>query len=138
MAVKNLHEIYKCSVCGNMVEVVHVGGGILSCCNKEMILQTENTTDAAIEKHVPVVERNGNKIKVKIGEVPHPMEEAHYIEWIEILVDLASSATAPADSLSYKQFLHPGDAPEAEFEIPVEAEKITAREYCNLHGLWKK
>ena len=138
MAVKNLHEIYKCSVCGNMTEVVRVGGGVLVCCGKEMILQVENTTDASVEKHVPVVERNGNLVKVKIGETPHPMEEQHHIEWIEILADLPATATVPADTFSYKQFLHPGDAPEAEFEIPAEAVGIIAREYCNLHGLWKK
>jgi len=145
MAVKKLNEIYKCSVCGNMVEVIHVGGGVLVCCGKEMILQEENTTDGAVEKHVPVIEREGNKVhpiksaeadgeavfnrvKVKIGEVPHPMEEAHYIEWIEIL----------ADGISYKKFLQPGEAPEAEFEISTDVSEITAREYCNLHGLWKK
>lgn len=128
MAVKNLHEVYKCSVCGNIVEVLHVGGGVLVCCGQEMILQQENTTDGAVEKHVPVVERDGNKVKVKIGEAPHPMEEKHYIEWIEVL----------AGDISYKKFLHPGEAPEAEFDLPDGAGEITAREYCNLHGLWKK
>ena len=128
MAVKNLNEVYKCSICGNMVEVINAGGGILVCCGKEMVLQTENSTDGAVEKHVPVVERNGVKVKVKVGEVPHPMEDKHYIEWIEIL----------ADGISYKKFLKPGEAPEAEFEIPTEVTEIVAREYCNLHGLWKK
>lgn len=128
MAVKKINEIYKCSVCGNIVEVVHVGGGILVCCGKEMILQTENTTDASVEKHVPVVEQIGNKLKVKIGEVPHPMEDAHYIEWIEVLVD----------GVSCKKFLKPGDLPEAEFELSAVTGEISVREYCNLHGLWKK
>jgi superoxide reductase len=128
MAVKNLHEVYKCSVCGNIVEVVHVGGGALVCCGKEMELQVENTTDGALEKHVPVVEKEGNKIKVKVGEVDHPMEETHYIEWIEILID----------GISYKKFLKPGDQPMVEFCITTESDNITAREYCNLHGLWKK
>jgi superoxide reductase len=128
MAVQNLHEVYKCSVCGNIVEVVSVGGGVLVCCGQEMVKQEENSTDGATEKHVPVVERDGNKVKVKIGEAPHPMEDKHYIQWIEIL----------ADKISYKKFLKPGDAPEAEFDLPAGAGEITAREYCNLHGLWKK
>lgn len=128
MAVKKIHEVYKCSVCGNIVEVVHVGGGALVCCGKVMIWQEENVTDGAVEKHVPVIEKNGNQVKVKIGEAPHPMEEKHYIEWIEIL----------ADGISYKKLLHPDEAPEAEFEIPEESGEIIAREYCNLHGLWKK
>ena len=144
MAVKKINEVYKCSVCGNIVEVVHVGGGVLVCCGKEMILQTENTIDGAVEKHVPVVERNGNsvhpikstevddeavfnRVKVKIGEVTHPMEDKHYIEWIEVLVD----------GISYKKFLKPGDESLAEFEIPAEVGEIIVREYCNLHGLWK-
>lgn len=138
MAVKNLNEVYKCSVCGNMVEVVHVGGGVLVCCGKEMILQNENSTDAATEKHVPVITRLGSKVTVTIGEVPHPMEEKHFIEWIEVLVTLPATANAPADTISFKHFLHPGDIPEAEFDIPEEAEEVVAREYCNLHGLWKK
>jgi superoxide reductase len=125
MAVKELNEVYKCSVCGNMVEVIHVGGGQFVCCNKPMVLLEENTTDAAQEKHVPVIEKTESGVKVKVGSVPHPMEDAHYIEWIELL----------ADGRSYKKFLKPGDAPEAEFKIT--AEKITAREYCNIHGLWK-
>jgi len=120
-----LNQIYKCSVCGNMLQVIHVGGGQLVCCNKPMILLVENTTDAAQEKHVPVIEKTKKGIKVKVGSVPHPMEEAHYIEWIEII----------ADGRSYRKYLKPGDAPEAEFCL--EAESITAREYCNLHGLWK-
>lgn len=121
-----------------MVEVVHVGGGVLVCCGKEMILQVENSVEAATEKHLPVVERVGSKVMVKIGEVPHPMEEKHNIEWIEILVTLPATANAPANTISYKHFLFPGDLPETEFDIPEEAEEVVAREYCNLHGLWKK
>ena len=121
-----LNQIYKCSVCGNMLQVIHVGGGQLVCCNKPMILLVENTTDAAQEKHVPVIEKTKKGIKVKVGSVPHPMEEAHYIEWIEALID---------DGRVYRQFLTPGKAPEAVFKI--DANTITAREYCNLHGLWK-
>lgn len=126
MPVKNLNEVYKCSVCGNMVETVHVGGGELVCCGKPMVLQKENTVDAAQEKHVPVIEKTDNGFKVKVGAVAHPMEEAHHIEWIELI----------ADSVSYRKFLKPGEPPEAEF--CVKADKVTAREYCNLHGLWKK
>jgi superoxide reductase len=124
MATKRL-QVYKCSVCGNMVEVIHAGAGELTCCNQPMNLQVENTTDAATEKHVPVVEKTKGGVKVLVGVVAHPMEEKHYIEWIELIVD----------GKVYRQFLSPGDTPEAFF--PVEGEKITAREFCNLHGLWK-
>jgi superoxide reductase len=117
--------IYKCEVCGNIVEVQHSGKGELVCCGQPMKLFKENTTDAAKEKHVPVVEKTGDGFKVKIGSVAHPMEEKHYIEWIEII----------ADGKAYRQFLKPGDPPEAIFKI--DAQEITAREYCNIHGLWK-
>jgi len=120
-----LNEIYKCNVCGNIVEMVHTGAGQLVCCGQPMILQVANTVDASKEKHVPVIEKTDKGVKIKIGSVPHPMEEAHFIEWIEII----------ADGKSYKKFLKPGDAPEAEF--CVEAENIKARAYCNLHGLWE-
>jgi len=120
-----LNQIYKCSVCGNIVEVVHAGAGELVCCGQPMELLKENTTDAAQEKHVPIIEKTENGIKVTVGEVPHPMESEHFIEWIEIL----------ADNKAYRKYLKPGDAPEAEFCI--KASEITAREYCNLHGLWK-
>jgi len=123
--VKEKLEVYKCSVCGNMVEVVFVGGGELVCCGKPMVLQKENTVDAAKEKHIPVIEKTSDGVKVKIGAVQHPMEEKHFIQWIELL----------ADGKAYRQFLKPGDAPEAVF--CVKADKVTAREYCNLHGLWK-
>jgi len=118
-------QIYKCNVCGNIVEVLHTGAGQLVCCGQPMQLLEENTVDAAEEKHVPVIEKTENGVRVKVGEVPHPMEEDHHIEWIEII----------ADGRSYRKFLKPGNVPEAEFEI--RAEEITAREYCNLHGLWK-
>jgi len=120
-----LNQIYKCNVCGNIVEVVHTGSGELVCCGQPMELLKENTTDAAQEKHVPIIEKTENGIKITIGEVPHPMEEEHFIEWIEIL----------ADGKSYRQYLKPGNTPEAEF--CVDTSEITAREYCNLHGLWK-
>ncbi|MDY6879508.1 MAG: desulfoferrodoxin [Thermodesulfobacteriota bacterium] len=118
-------EVYKCELCGNIVEVLHGGKGELVCCGQAMKLFKENTVDAAKEKHVPVVEKADDGYKVKVGEVPHPMEEKHYIEWIEII----------ADGKVYRQFLTPGDAPEATFRI--QADKVTAREYCTLHGLWK-
>jgi len=118
-------QIYKCNMCGNMVEIIHAGLGELVCCGQPMVLMKENTVDAAKEKHVPVIEKIDGGVKVKVGEVAHPMEEKHLIEWIEII----------ADGKSYRQFLNPGDAPEATFLI--EADQITAREFCNLHGVWK-
>ena len=118
-------EVYKCELCGNMVEVLHGGGGELVCCGEAMVLLKENTVDAAKEKHVPVVEKVDGGVKVKVGDVEHPMEEKHYIEWIEIIVD----------GKAHRQFLNPGEAPEATFQI--EADNVVAREYCNLHGLWK-
>ncbi|TLM68111.1 MAG: desulfoferrodoxin [Deltaproteobacteria bacterium] len=122
--MSKLNEVYKCSLCGNIVEVVHAGPGALVCCNQPMTLLTENTVDASREKHVPVIEIGATAITVKVGSVPHPMEAAHYIEWIELI----------ADGKIYRQQLQPGQAPEATF--PVVASKVTAREYCNLHGLW--
>lgn len=121
-----LNEAYKCTICGNIVEVVHAGGGGLVCCGQPMNLQSENSVDASHEKHVPVVEETENGIKVTIGSIAHPMEDTHYIEWIEVIVD----------GKSYKHFLRPGDTPEAEFKIA--GDNITVRAYCNLHGLWKK
>ena len=118
-------QVYKCEVCGNIVEVLHEGKGELVCCKQPMKLFVENTVDAAKEKHVPVVEKTADGVKVKVGSVDHPMEEKHYIEWIEII----------ADGKAYRQFLNPGQVPEATFNIS--AEQVTAREYCNLHGLWK-
>jgi superoxide reductase len=117
--------IYKCEVCGNIVEVLHSGKGELVCCGQPMKLFKENTTDAAKEKHVPVVEKTKDGFKVKVGSVAHPMEEKHYIEWIEII----------ADGKAYRQFLKPGDAPEAFFKM--DAANVIARGYCNIHGLWK-
>ena len=120
-----LNEIYKCNVCGNIVEVVHASAGQLVCCEKPMELQKENTVDAAQEKHVPVIEKTENGFLVKVGSVDHPMEESHYIEWIEAIID----------GKVYREQLKPGDKPQAEFCI--KGETIQAREYCNLHGLWK-
>ncbi|MBP7584783.1 MAG: desulfoferrodoxin [Spirochaetes bacterium] len=118
-------EIYKCDKCGNIVEVLHEGVGELHCCGQAMKLFTENTTDAAKEKHVPVIEKTADGVTVKVGSVDHPMEEKHYIEWIQII----------ADGKSYRQFLNPGDKPTASFKVA--GASVTAREYCNLHGLWK-
>ena len=118
-------EVYKCELCGNIVEVLHGGDGELVCCGQPMVQLIENTVDAAKEKHVPVVEKVSSGIKVKVGDVPHPMEEKHYIEWVEII----------ADGKAYRQFLNPGETPEATFDV--QADQVTAREYCNLHGLWK-
>lgn len=118
-------EVYKCEVCGNIVEVLHEGKGELVCCGQPMKLFKENTVDAAKEKHVPLIEKTATGWKVMVGSVAHPMEEKHYIEWIEVM----------ADGVAYRKFLKPGEAPEAEFCIA--ADRITAREYCNLHGLWK-
>ena len=123
MATKVL-EVYKCTLCGNMVEVIHQGEGELVCCGQPMNLLMENSVDAAQEKHVPVVEKIDGGFKVTVGSVAHPMEEKHFIEWIELI----------ADGKAYRQFLNPGDAPEAVFAI--NAESVTAREHCNLHGLW--
>jgi superoxide reductase len=118
-------EVYKCGVCGNIVEVLHAGKGNLVCCGQPMNLLVENTVDAAKEKHVPVIEKVEGGVKVKVGEVPHPMEEKHWIEWVEII----------ADGKTYRQYLNPGETPEATFNVT--ADQITAREYCNIHGLWK-
>lgn len=120
-----LKQIYRCNICGNIVEVLHAGVGQLVCCGQPMELLTEKTEDVGLEKHVPVIEKTEKGMRVKVGSVPHPMEQKHYIEWIEII----------ADGRLYRKFLNPGDRPEAEFEIT--AEKIEAREYCNIHGLWR-
>lgn len=118
-------QIYLCKVCGNVVEVLRAGEGTLVCCNQNMVLQSENTTDAAQEKHVPVVEIEGDQLTVKVGSVPHPMEESHYIEWIELIEGPQTTHV----------HLSPGDAPEATFPKP--EGDFVVRAYCNLHGLWK-
>jgi len=118
-------EVYKCEVCGAIVEVLQGGGGSLVCCNKPMILLQEQTADQATEKHVPVVQKTASGMKVVVGSVPHPMEEKHYIQWIEAI----------AGGKIHRVFLKPGGAPEA--ELPVDPQGALVREYCNLHGLWK-
>jgi superoxide reductase len=118
-------QVYRCSVCGNQVEVIGAGGGTLTCCKQPMELFAENTTDAAQEKHVPVAEKVDGGIQVKVGSVAHPMQDEHWIEWIEVI----------ADGKAFRAFLSPGDAPEAVF--PVEGDDLVVRAFCNLHGLWK-
>jgi superoxide reductase len=118
-------QVYKCDVCGNIVEMIHGGEGELVCCGEPMKLIKENTVDAAKEKHVPVIEKTADGYKIMVGSVLHPMEEKHFIEWVELI----------ADGTAYRKFLTAGGKPEATFCI--QAQKVTAREYCNLHGLWK-
>lgn len=118
-------QLYKCDLCGNIVEIVHGAAGTLTCCDQAMTLMTENTVDASKEKHVPVVSTVDGGTRVSVGSVAHPMEEKHYIEWIELAVD----------GKVFRQYLKPGEKPEAFF--PVTGKNITVREYCNLHGLWK-
>lgn len=119
-------QIYKCEVCGNIVEMIHEGAGELVCCGQPMKLYEENTVDAAKEKHVPVVEKTEKGITVNVGSVAHPMEDKHYIEWIEVI---------QPDGNVKRKFLKPGESPEASF-CCIEGD-VTVREYCNLHGLWK-
>lgn len=118
--------IYRCNVCGNIVFVLHSGGGTMVCCNQNMELLQAKSSDQGMEKHVPVIESTATGFLVKIGEIPHPMEDTHYIEWIELI----------ADGNSYFHHLNPGDAPQHEFCLT--ASQVSAREYCNLHGLWQK
>ena len=119
------HQIYRCKLCGSMVDVVHGGEGTLVCCGEEMALVVENSAEAAKEKHLPVVTRFLNGYKVIVGSIVHPMEERHFIEWIELV----------ADGVACRQYLRPGMKPEAEFNI--QATSISVRAHCNLHGLWK-
>lgn len=120
-----IRQVYKCSICGNIVEVLHAGGGELICCGQPMNLLEEKTKDEGNEKHLPVIEKTNTGVKVKVGSVEHPMDEEHFIEWIEII----------ADGQTFRKYLKPGDKPVAEFNI--KADNIESREYCNLHGLWK-
>ncbi len=118
-----LKRIYKCDVCGNIVEVLHSGVGQLVCCGQPMRLVAEVEEGSAAEKHVPIVDY-GEKITVKVGSVPHPMEEKHYIEWIAV----------ETDDATYRKYLQPGAKPEAQFEL--KADKVLIKAYCNIHGLW--
>ena len=120
-----LNQIYRCNVCGNIVEMAHTGVGQLVCCGQPMELLEEKIQDDGAEKHVPVIEQIDSGIIVRVGSVEHPMLPEHYIEWIEVITD--------GDGC--RQFLKPGDKPEAEFDI--KSKKVAAREYCNIHGLWE-
>jgi superoxide reductase len=119
-------EIYKCDMCGNIVEVLHGGAGRLVCCGQEMKKFEEKTADQSTEKHVPVVEKVDGGYKVTVGSTPHPMEEKHWIEWVQLI----------SGDNSFRIFLNPGQAPEGVFSMDLD--KVWAREYCNVHGLWKK
>jgi len=122
-----LNEIYRCNICGNIVEMVHAGAGELVCCGQPMELLAEKlTAEEGVEKHVPVIEKDENSVKIKIGSIEHPMTEEHYIEWIEIVTK---------DGKIGRKFLSPGDKPEAEFFTPSAPKMFRA--YCNIHGLWK-
>ncbi len=116
-------QIFKCKVCGNIVEVLHAGQGELVCCGQPMKLMQAQTEEQGKEKHVPVIERIDKTVKVKVGSIPHPMEEKHYIEWIAVHTDKGV----------YRKFLKPEEKPEAEFEVE---NVIGTREYCNIHLLW--
>lgn len=124
--VKAIKEIYRCNVCGNIVEVLTAGGGELVCCGQNMELLQENETDASLEKHVPVIKKNENGYVVSVGETEHPMSKAHFIEWISL----------ETKNKVYRKFLKPGEKPVAEFKI--NGEVIQAKCYCNLHSLWRK
>jgi superoxide reductase len=117
-------QVYKCEVCGNIVEVLHEGAGELVCCDQPMKLLQEQTEEQGKEKHLPVIEKTDVGIKVKVGSVPHPMEEKHYIEWVAVQTDRGI----------FRKFLKPGEKPEAQFETKQDI--LQAREYCNIHGLW--
>ena len=119
-------EIYKCSICGHIVQIVHSGAGTLVCCGKEMQRIEENTVEASTEKHIPVLAKVADGYEVKVGEVEHPSEESHYIEWIELVLK---------DGQNLKKFINPGEKPAAQFKTGSEVSAVKA--YCNLHGLWK-
>jgi len=120
-------QAYKCTICGNIVEVVHEGAEALVCCGQPMKLLEEKSEEEGNEKHLPLVEKTNGGIKVKIGSVQHPMEEKHYIEWIEVITNDGS----------FKKFLNPGDVPEATFNVDYN-DTTFVREHCSIHGLWKK
>jgi superoxide reductase len=125
--MSQLKQVYRCNVCGHIIEILNPGAGQLVCCGQPMELLVEKTQDEGMEKHVPVIEKTTSGYKVKIGSVPHPMEAAHYIQWIELILD----------GVVLRKHLNPGEVPEAEFCVCVEVKSISACEYCNVHGLWK-
>ena len=120
-------QVYKCEICGNMVEVLSVGAGTLTCCGKAMVVLNENTVDAAVEKHIPAVEEKDGELLVKVGEVEHPMLEEHFIQWVEVITK---------EGQVLRKFLNPSEKPVATFKVDGEVDRV--REYCNLHGLWSK
>lgn len=122
----NVRELYKCNVCGNVVEIAHPGAPALVCCGKPMEKLEARGEDTGKEKHVPVIEETGAGIVVKVGSVEHPMEEKHSIRFIEVLTK----------HQVLRAELVPGQKPEAEFSVKRQ-DVLEVREYCNLHGLWK-
>jgi superoxide reductase len=125
--VANKGEVWKCEICGNIIEVLHGGSGSLVCCGKSMVLMESKELEEGNEKHKPVIESDSDGIVVRVGSVSHPMDTEHYIEWIEI-------STAKGSS---KKFLSPGEDPVAKFPVKVDVGDVSARAYCNVHGLWK-
>lgn len=121
----NRRDIFKCELCGNIVGVAHVGGGTLVCCGQPMKLMEEKNADSATEKHVPIIEKTEHGVKVTVGSTLHPMTDAHFIEWIEVI----------NGEYNQRKYLKPGEPPVAEFYVPY-SEKLVAREYCNVHGNW--
>ncbi len=119
-------KIYRCSICGNIVEVLHNGNGTLVCCGQDMELLQEKDSDVGLEKHVPIIDIQDGKAQVKVGDIPHPMEDSHYIQFVQLLMD----------GYTLTKQLNPGELPMAEFTLPKEYKNISAREYCNIHGLW--
>jgi superoxide reductase len=119
-----INQNYKCLQCGNIVEVLGTGNGTLTCCEKPMMMLRENTQEAAVEKHIPIISRENNGVKVVVGEIEHPMTEDHWIEWVEVI-------TAKK---TYRHDFRPGEKPECFFEILDTEYRVRA--YCNLHGLW--
>lgn len=119
-------QIYRCNTCGNMVELIHAGSGELVCCGNPMELLSDAPKDVGAEKHIPVIEKTDSGVKVKVGSIPHPMEETHFIEWIEVI----------KDNEIQRAYLKPGDAPEAVFKC-ADINGLTAKEYCTVHGLWR-
>lgn len=121
----NKNQIYKCDICGNVVEVTTSGKGTLVCCNQNMTLLESKSKEEGVEKHLPSILKTDTGIRVQIGDVEHPMIENHYIEWIECIVD----------GNTYRKYLNPGDQPVVEFNIS--GDNISVRAYCNIHGLWE-
>ena len=125
--MKKINEIYICDRCNNICQILHETSGDLSCCGEEMRLLNENSIDAVIEKHIPIVEQDGVNVKIKVGEVEHPMLDNHHIEFIEVITNVNI----------YRKYLKFGQKPEASFTLQEDEVIQKVREYCNLHGLWR-